>query len=297
MKVFITILSLISICSVFAPPVISNSSNLQAVGSSNPSVFVSISDIGTGGANQTWDYSSASTTNVPNLSVVDLASTPFAGSFPTSNWTFEIGTYYSYFQSSTSELNNLAFNITSVGGNGDYSMNPRKILEFPFNYNDAFTDVYSENGSSKNLSVSYEGYGTLMMPNGFTYSNVVRVLEDETSNGTYIVRYYLLNPLTIVATYLSQTNVFLWAKVDQSSGLSQIDNKKFGIYPNPAFDQLTIQSTDESEKTFTLAGCDGRIVHKYTLSSLNQTIDISVLPAGWYSLSNGVSTVSFQKID
>lgn len=297
MKTILTTLSLISLCTSLAQPVITNGANLQAIGSSNPSVFVSIADIGIGGANQTWDFSSAPTTNVANLSVVDVSSTPYSSSFPTSNWTFEIGPYYSYFEVGSSEMNNLAFNITSVNGNGDYSSNPRKVLQFPFNYTDVFTDVFSENGNTENLTVTYEGYGTLLMPGGFNYSNVIRVREDETSSGYFTIRYYLTEPLTIIATYLSQTDVFLWTKVEQTNGLSEVDSKLFTIYPNPAQEVLNIRATSEAENSLTISGSDGRIVKTIMISAKEQSIDISELPAGWYIVSDGTSQFSFNKIN
>jgi hypothetical protein len=294
-KLLISILVINSLSS-FSQPIIVDGSNLQAVGSSNPGLLLSISDIGAAGANQTWDFSNESTSNATNLTVIDASSSTFGSSFPSANWSFELGPYYSYFESTSAGMECLAFNITSTNGNGDYTGNSRKILAYPFSYGDFFTDTYIENTITKNIIVTYDGYGTLLMPNGFTYTNVIRVKELDIESSAITTRFYLNNPLTIVATHLSNGNVFFWNQVAGTNEISENKLNSLNIFPNPAIDIINVSHLgDDNNTPLIVTGLDGRIVKKINNPLDFQSIDISSFSPGWYYISNGFGSNSFLK--
>lgn len=280
----------------FSQPIIVDGSNLQAVGSSHPGIVFTIADVGTAGENQIWDFSGENTSNLANLTVIDAATSSFGASFPSANWSFELGPYYSYFESTSIGLECLAFNITSTNGNGDYTGNSRKILTYPFSYGDFFTDTYVENSSTENLTVTYDGYGTLLMPGGYTYTDVIRIKEEELLSGNITTRFYLNNPLTIVATHLSNGNLFFWNQVAETNEISENKLNSLNIFPNPAIDIINISRLGNSNNApLIVTGLDGRIVREINNPHEIQLIDISLFSPGWYHISDGFSSNYFLK--
>jgi hypothetical protein len=278
-----------------AQPVITDGSDILPVGSSYPITFSSISDIGSSGANQTWDFSQESFSSIGSFDVVELAASDFENDFPTANWVFEITNMTSYYTISSSEMNINALNITALGGAGDYSTNPRKVLEFPFNFEDSYTDTYDENGSSTNLTVTYDAYGTLIMPDNFTYTNVVRVRETE-EFGPTTTRYYILEPFMNIALHFDNNDFFTWIKVTLPNSIEENNVANFSLYPNPAENLLTIESPEAVQDDFILSTMDGKKIESFSMENGTRSVDISNLESGIYFISNGSFTKSFKKL-
>lgn len=138
------------------------------------------------GANQTWNYSTVTTTNDPDYvnTIVDPALTAYHDSFPTANWgLLENGdTTYNFFHLSST-------NMERVGGynpTDGYTYYPNTQIEyvFPMQLGLSNVDVSTNvnNGSSSNVNYAFDciGYGTLIAPGGHTYTNVImtRVVVD-----------------------------------------------------------------------------------------------------------------------
>lgn len=78
-----------------------------------------------------------------------------------------------------------------------------------------------------------------------------------------------------------------------SSELKETTQQKVSVYPNPAKDKLHLLS-DEPMKDYVIYDLLGKIVSTGTVT--NQTISISHLPSGCYSLGlQGVPTIRFMK--
>jgi hypothetical protein len=279
-----------------AQPIISGTGILE-LGSINIASFAQFSDLGTSGENQVWDFSSHNFTPIGNLEVIDPSTSAFSSSFPSANWVFEIGNMTSYFEITSQEMNNLALNITQTQVAGDFSSNPRKILEFPFEYLNSFNDSYSENGITSSTTVTYNGYGTLIMPNSITYTNVSRVTEVVT-NGEVVTRYFIQSPFMNIASHFSNTNMFAWIQVNQVNSINENQQFDLNVYPNPSSEKIALSgSLINDNSVLTITGLDGRIVKSIVKPQENQQIDISSFSPGWYYISNGYSTCSFLKMN
>lgn len=296
-RIYLLSFCLISVSS-YAQPEITNGANIADLTFSYPLATASTTNAGTAGANQTWDFSALTFTDIGTLSVVDKSSTTFASDFPSANWCYMMYPTYSYFEITATEMLNWASMIASTGGNNDYSNNPKKVLAFPFNYLDTYSDFYEENSSISQVDVTYDGYGTLVMPGGFTYYNVVRVNESYSGNDDY--RWYSLNPLMSIAVFDGNTNTMYWVKSDLTGGLAE--NKTSNsilIFPNPSSTDIQINFTStNSEESLEIYSLSGALVKAIkincTQTEMSYKLSTSELTKGIYTLKIGDSTQSFE---
>lgn len=295
-KIILTIACLSNLA-VFGQPIITDGTGILGIGNLYPAVFGSINDIGASGPSQTWDFSNVSFSSLGSLEVVDPSTSTFGPEFPTANWAFEVGTWTSYFEITGQEMNNLALNITGLGSAGDYSANPRKILEFPFSFGNSFNDTYSENGGSQNLIVTYDAYGTLIMPDNYTYTNVVRTSELE-ENGDILTRYYILEPFMNIATHFTSNDIFVWIKVTLPNSIEENKTNELTIFPNPVDNQLNIHQTFENSEDISICNLNGNVLLKvkpeFSTNGIT-SIDVSNLKSGCYFVKQGPSTIPFLK--
>ncbi len=278
MKLFTTLFFTLFLSAISAQPILLNGSGIVPPGSSYPVALSFMSDLGSIGTAQTWDFSSNSFSNFGNLNIISLEESSFANDFPTANWIFTYGSWTSYFEISDTEMNNLALNISVLGDAGDYSENPRKVLQFPFNYLDSYTDEYSENGNVKELTVTYEAYGTLIMPEGYTYTNVIRVREEEL--GGIITRYWIQEPFMNIALHNSDNNYFTWIKVSPANTMDEKELSLVKLFPNPTKDHLLVES--EEAYTFSIADLSGKIIQTGSNVAGKHSVNINLLSNGMY---------------
>ncbi len=136
----------------------------------------------TGGANQTWNYSGLVDSSVAaSVQVLLPSATPDAALFPTSNLVVRTANNanFVYFNSQASQLSIVGLDAADTG-QITYTT-PRIYLPYPFAYNSFYTDSvvgeverYGAIFRGKD-SLKADGYGTLNLPGGKTYSNVLRV--------------------------------------------------------------------------------------------------------------------------
>lgn len=138
---------------------------------------------GNGGANQNWNFSgviNSGDTSIQNY--VLPSSTPYGSSFPTatiaSNTPINPSSY-TYYSGTSSVFELLGSQNSSFKMIG---VDPKKFRIYPFNYLQSFSDTYRGlvyqgynivQMSSGNVTVTYDGYGTLVLPSG-TATNVGR---------------------------------------------------------------------------------------------------------------------------
>lgn len=69
----------------------------------------------------------------------------------------------------------------------------------------------------------------------------------------------------------------------QSVGNLKGDPESFDMYPNPAFESLTIEA-EKNIRSVTVTNAIGKLVYSGSFNSRRQVIDIKYLPAGIYYL-------------
>lgn len=287
MKKTLLITSLTFSILVSAQPVILNGNNIPSIGTTATLYSgTPVSGIGNPGANQTWDFSNVTfTAPGATWTVVNPASTPYFSSFPTANyaWTFNFSgsLRYFYFNVSASKFNVLADNLITPGSGNDFTPNTKTGLKFPFSYGDTLQDTFQKvGGTTKTVTVSYDGYGTLITPFA-TYTNVWRVKEDQGFGlGTYT--WENENPLQPILVYTISNNSFTLFG-NSPLGLHESNNLQLSVdlFPNPATENLSIQSS-ETIKAIT---CTNYLGQNVIIKLENTSLDISSLSKGIYFLN------------
>lgn len=197
-KILIAILFFKSI-STFAQPVLSTTSQIGYVApfAVASAATAPLAPIATMGANVTWDATGLlKDAGIPlvNYSVLTPVGTMYAADYPAANWYFTdpvlaamVG--HTYFNLSTDSFVLWGAHVT--GSPYEIYDNPEMELTFPFTFNQTINNTYSKTNytavggissvQNGDVTLTYDGYGTLMLPNG-TYNNVVRIKKVRTNN-------------------------------------------------------------------------------------------------------------------
>ena len=164
---------------------------------------------GTSGSGVTWDFSNIGGSQQSSASYVSASGTPYASDFPQANIAVQAGDFYGYRESTSSEI--LYYGSAIANGLPIIYTNPRKELEFPFSFNNSFSDtwayeitssptVYTEATGSG--TVTYDGSGTLITPAG-TFQNAIRIRSEESTTSTTYINGAPNTPTT--SSYTSHT--------------------------------------------------------------------------------------------
>ncbi len=243
-----------------------------------------------------WDFTSLNSISPGPIAIIDPSTSTFGSNFPTSNFAYQIANMYSYFEVNSSEMIELSHTMTSIGNMYDFSADGKKILQFPFNYGGTFSDTYISNSISYPVDVAYAGFGTLHLPNGFSYSNVALITE--TSPLTNVYRWYTTNPFMSVAIYRQVDDVFVWIEQDPGASISEYSSTEMNVFPNPVNDKLTIEMVNEVElNQLEIYSVNGKLIKTVEPNFQNGSMNISTndLEKGSYVLVVGNNRVKFVK--
>lgn len=243
---------------------------------------------GPSGANQTWDFSFLSLTAAGTNATVPLAGSPFATTFPNSNWVYKFsgwgGDMYYYHLLTPAKLEILSLALTGSSGE-NYINNPRTLAEFPMTFNSSYTDSYRSVGETTDTQVvaTYDAYGTLVMPFK-TYQNVIR--QKVVTNGVTDYIWFNVSPFyPIVQTVLAENAIGVTTSntVLSSEGSDLSDH--YRVYPNPTSDFLTF-SLDDATAGFSIVLTDltGKrlMAADAKVGNHEVSLDLRNLPAGIY---------------
>jgi hypothetical protein len=228
------------------------------------------------GANQVWDYSAATDTGAPyTITAVAASATSHASSFSGATIallsTASGDTGFSYSTVTSSTMTFLGSYI-NVAGSVTYST-PRVYFEYPLSYTHMFAHSFAAMSSNSDSitgvdSVWADGYGTVKLPGGRTYTNVLRLKHvqhfhsintsfsfyeniDQTEYAYYIPSYhYFLCAIQYTTNDIN--GVVVSATTAQySKGVStgiealRAETALLTLYPNPAHGAFTIATSDE----------------------------------------------------
>lgn len=280
-------------------PVVGDVFNYQATNYVNP---------GAAGANQTWNLSTMTVQAVSQTTAVSSGSTPYSATFTNSNICFLSPGQYDYFLASNTAYQSLG----SYVGNGPAVIYnpPKDILQYPFIYNTSYTTNYQSSSPGPNptavsgtVTVSYDGYGTLVLPNG-TYTNAIRIHSQDiyTQNQgtvsidvstTDLYNWYINGnhlPVATVSTFTStsfgtfSSGAYL-NSIATSIHSTGVDNSTLRLFPSPSKNTLNIKYgyvTDASKAE--LIDMDSKVVITNTIEpgSADHQMDISSVAKGVY---------------
>ncbi len=324
------------ICLIFAPLFASaqnfNLANEASIGSLQ-SLFLcdsnTFSYAATVGSNVTWDYSQLAGIFgvVKDVQIKDATLDPEYASFSGAQKTMEIGSTLRTFYSSDASSRisqGFVFNEVSLGNVvASWPVNNELLMNYPFALGSSTSDVFDGTITStttgtiptNGVSVtSADGIGTLLLPGGTSYSNVLRFhLKDSATaivfnTPVHFVRnqfeYYdftisnlpifLYSNIKVQSALLNNSSTLVLSKDQPTTfvGLEENSMDSFTIYPNPVQNKLEIDGSLDP-KEITIWDLKGAI-QNYTLE--NSTLDVTQLPAGVYLLKSGVFVKKFIKL-
>ncbi len=275
MKKIVTFLFIIFSCNVFSQPTLL-STEMAVPGTTftykHVGTFTPI-DTAVQGANQTWDYSTVSTTTDPDYvnTIIDPTQTIYGDSFPTANWgILEDGTSYYFFNLNSSNMERVGSYDFTDGYT--YYTNTQIEYIFPMGLGvsgvDQSTNVNNGNVSTGTYSFDCIGYGTLMAPGGHTYTNVImtRVVFDFSIFNIVSFIWYDSNNGMPVFNYIPGDGGFIpEAAIYLNSITSGINATSFASdlrINNPVTTMLNVSlySENPSELTYDLMNSLGEVV-------------------------------------
>ncbi|MFN0275213.1 MAG: T9SS type A sorting domain-containing protein [Chitinophagales bacterium] len=284
----ITPLIISSFCltySISAQPVISSA----AFGEAGDSyVMKGIEEIslepGDGGADVTWDFSTAVLNGGTDMrEVVDAATSTYGSDFPDANiatvtndtsftYYFISGVLLSYYGTATPSLSQIFDE-------------PADLVDFPVTYNDTKTDDFSGSatilgfeatltGSSTMIA---DGYGTVILPGGASYSDVLRLKLDLnilaevtglpiTAEINSTIYYWLLDGITgpviqytsaetAISGFPTTPAIFIDVNDDLLADVSGPPAISFNVFPTLADEFINVSSeTGGQISIYTLTG-------------------------------------------
>lgn len=280
-----------------------NKAYLVDTGSVNIKTINSVS-----GNNALWDFSSLSilTNSITSTVYSSTASASSATNFPGCTFVQSNSSFYKSVTTPSAQTELLGTSI--IGASLNFT-NAAIVAKYPFTYSNSYTDSYSgsvtytSNGTfSGNVTVNADGTGTLNLPGGQVFTNVLRVKTTQTTtvNGVIFIPvtvritnydYYhasqkypifnvnynsiaILTP-TVSATIRANTKSTI-VGINENT----IQNTELSIYPNPSTSDLNVVISDTYKpKRINIFSNLGSLVFTNNYSS---QISISQLQAGIY---------------
>lgn len=294
--------------------------------------FVDIQE-GINGPTATWDFTAleAYGGEVRDYEIGDASGSPFTGDFSSSTKTLKIGAIETFYNSSINDKVSQGFVYTEPNL-GDikaiFSADEAELVNYPMAYGDDFTDAFSgdlviPNIGTSSLSgevyVTIDGQGTLNMPNGVTYTNVIRVVSMDSTFSTVTIplvgtsdviiertqyEYYditnsslpklMITNIKLISSLLNDEQTLVLVSDDpmQYLGINNSTAVNFTVSPNPSTDKVTVTGEFSNDATYAIVDQNGRVLSNAAMNN-ETTIDISTFENGMYFLninSNGVTT-------
>lgn len=285
------------------------------------------------GNNVTWDYSNVVGINSNRtVEIVDPATSPYSAQYPTSTKGFSIqGSLTNFYNSTVAERVSQGFIFEEPSFGlviATFETDEQKTVSYPFSYGSTLTDNFAGslqfdfNGMAQNptcTGTSYatiDGQGTLLLPSGNTFSNVIRykIVDTVFTQVSFIVpidvifvrtqyEYYdLTNDNLPLFTHsfvtisqassstplATQTAVLSAVQPTITAGLNSLKNETILISPNPARENISVTSFEKNATLF-ISDLAGRVFLSFKVESIDQVIDISTLPQGTYLITSDQS--------
>ncbi|WNH08802.1 T9SS type A sorting domain-containing protein [Thalassobellus suaedae] len=263
------------------------------------------------GANQTWDFSSATGT-VDAFSYIALSNAQEPTSFPLSNIVAHssVTNSESYYSSSNTVL--AIEGLLSTGVARLIYSDKQEFLKYPITYNDVFNETFS--GNLENIAagqtfirtgttqINADGFGTLILPYT-TVNNVLRIKITNTYSDTFSGFPVSNGSDTIFVWYNANTNNFIASAtksyandtfvISQATYLNESDlvlgindykttENQLSIYSNPNNNYILVKNNTNKSSSIYIYDTRGRIIKTANIVKGENRINTSSLNSGLY---------------
>lgn len=280
------------------------------------------------GANVTWDFSQIAGIFgiTKDVQMLDATQDANYASFAGATKLYDIGTTFQTFYSSTPNgrsSQGFVFNEVSLGSVvASWNLDQENVMAYPFAFGNTVSDVFSgtvTSGATGTVPASgssyaaIDGSGTLMLPGGNSYSNVLRYhLKDSAVASVFgtnvafvrdVFEYYdfTVGNLPIFITMSVDVNSALFVNSstvilskDQPLtfvGETEINLPSIQLYPNPAVNEIQMKGVKMGDE-YAILNLAGICMNS---GSYNGSIDVTNLSPGVYLLQINGQTLEFIK--
>ena len=276
------------------------------------------------GANQLWDFSNF----VPNSNteVSNFISTSAAGgpSYAGANIVESYGSTKFFMKASATQYEIIAIRNTNYNLNFSNNSAIQYVWPVSFGYykSDAFSGTVFANNLNGNVTgnviTSASGTGTLVLPDGTSYSNVLQVKFSLAAQASFLLGLTTVNINIVNYFYYDMNNKFplmgirytdafgaytsKTAEILVNTSLVGINDENFettfNIFPNPARDKINVKLSNPNTKEckIEILSVTGQIIETFdygNATEISENISIINLPSGLYfvktSLGNKTS--------
>jgi hypothetical protein len=287
------------------------------------------------GTSAVWDYSLAVdepsvASSARTVSIVTPAAAGAGTNYAGATKAFQFEGFVTQFFSSTATervSQGFEFNEATLGlVKAKFSTNTEQMFVYPMAQAATFTDAVS--GSLEftlsglpqtppctgEVKVTYDGYGTLKLPDGSIVSNVSRVKTRDSVNAVIDLGFIQItvDMIRLQFEYFDLANqnlpIFMHSHVlvfqdggsvpilnltvvlseKSSVGINELGFENLVIYPNPATDVLTVSGIETNAAVVTVTDQLGRVVASQNANGTAATFDVSSLEAGVYVVTINV---------
>jgi hypothetical protein len=287
------------------------------------------------GVNQTWDFSALAAYE-ENLRVVSITDADDFPNFPNASHMLLIpgfmNTAYSYAAGTNDKMSHgYQFELPDIGEVIFMFDDFQKMLQFPSAFGATFTDNMSgtftifdeENDADGQTWVTADGTGTLILANGISHSEVLRIRTIDTlyadivlsflpiPTSVTIVResYDYVKPgnssfplfthatLKVLNAIIGQIKISVVLSSENPTNFVSIENAELSkslVYPNPSNGVFTVQTGSVDASSVTIADVTGRVVFESQSTSNQIQVDLTDELPGIYFVNiirDGIKTV------
>jgi len=289
------------------------------------------------GPNTFWDFSSLTTnTGVATSNYTTVSSTPSANTYSNATFAdFDGNAGYTYYKATSTatpqlELLGIVQPSLSINLNNNSAIIAVWPIAYGYNKNDALAGTVATataglgGNATGNINTLGSGTGTVLLPGGLTFTNVLQVTATQTINIALMFGPVPAGTATVVSKnyqyyHSSQKFPILTANYQTISGSFsgnsasiRINNNviqsikesalisDLSMYPNPASDKLNISLTNQkaenvSVKIINNLGQLVKAIELGKLTSINEQIDLSGLSSGIYIVKTTMGNASSSK--
>lgn len=280
------------------------------------------------GANVTWDFSQIAGIFgiTKDVQILDATLDANYASFAGSTKLYDIGSTFQTFFSSTPNgrtSQGFVFNEVSLGAViASWNVDQENVMAYPFAFGNTVSDVFSgtvTSGATGTVPASgssyavIDGNGTLILPGGNSYSNVLRYhLKDSAvasvfgTNVAFVRDVYEYYDFTV-----GNLPIFITMSVDVNSALfvnsstvilskdqpltfvgeTELNLPSIHLFPNPAVNEIQLSGVKNGDE-YTVLNLAG---FRMNSGSYNGFIDVTNLSPGVYLLQINGQTLEFIK--
>ncbi len=208
------------------------------------------------------------------------------------------GSSYSFLNSVTTPTTQTELLGTTFGSITATFTNPAIAARYPIDYGYALGDAFAGTATTVNVNGSLittaDGRGTLQLPYGNTYNNVLMVKSVQTVTATVFIipvanitttsyqfyhvssKFPILTVTRSSTTFSTQTTLSSSASVNKAVFIigvkeNNLNQLQFGMFPNPATKQIQVQIADNLvAENVIISDCMGReLIHQNNSNMVN----------------------------